>query len=47
MVADTLRLAGMKVKSFGRAERHDAAIILWTGRPTSEQRMLTEADASS
>jgi hypothetical protein len=36
-----------KVKPFGQVERHDEAIILWPGRPTSEQRMLTEACASA
>jgi hypothetical protein len=36
-----------KVKPFGHVERHDEAIILWTGRPTSAQRMLTEACVSA
>jgi hypothetical protein len=36
-----------KVKPFGLVARHDEAIILWTGRPTTERRMLTEACASA
>ena len=47
-VAQQLEPAAIeKVRPFGHVERHDEAIILWTGRPTSQQRMLTEACASS
>ena len=47
-VAQRLEPAAIeKVKSFGHVERHNEAIILWTGRATIEQRMLTEACASA
>jgi hypothetical protein len=46
-VAERLEPAAIEdARTFGRVQRHNEAIILWTGRPTSAQRMLTEGCAS-